>query len=218
MNKNTSDELKGVISQMLKPLKGLSFSAVIEGLSGYKATAFDAKNKKDIQVLDLLKKVAKKSMKNINAEGILRLRPNEVGNDIETFVKKSLDHYRLMAQTPTTKTGIKKSTGYPDIEFIDEFKRLNYLECKTYNIKNIQTTHRSFFLSPSSNFKITQDAHHFGISFEVYINKTIKNKHLFKVKSWKILDLSQLELDLKYEFNSNNKSLYDEKIILAQMQ
>jgi hypothetical protein len=107
MNKNISNELKGVISQMLKPLKGLSFNAVIEGLSDYKAIAFDTKNKKDIEVLNLLKKVAKKSMKDINADGILRLRANEVGNDIEPFVKKSLNRYGLIAQTPTTKTGIK---------------------------------------------------------------------------------------------------------------
>jgi len=31
-----SKELEGVIDQMLKPLKGLSFNIVIEGLSGFK--------------------------------------------------------------------------------------------------------------------------------------------------------------------------------------
>lgn len=35
-NNELSNELRGVIAQMLKPLKGLSFSIVIEGLSNRK--------------------------------------------------------------------------------------------------------------------------------------------------------------------------------------
>ena len=49
-----------------------------------------------------------------------------------------------------------------------------------------------------------------------YLNKSIKNKHLYKVKSWKILDLSKLKLDVKHEFNADNKRLYDKKLILAE--
>ena len=90
------------------------------------------------------------------------------------------------------------------------------MECKTFNIDNINTTQRSFYLSPSDDFKITHNAHHFGISFEIFVKKSIGNKHLHKVKSWKILDLSKLELDVKHEFNADNKRLYDKKIIIAE--
>ncbi len=210
-----SDELKGVISQMLKPLKGLPLTVVIEGLAAKKVIPFDPQCPKDQKVLNTLKKVANNVLKEFNKNKILRPRPNEVGNDIEPFVKKALNKYNYKADTPLTISGKKKSTGYPDIEFIDTFNRLNYLECKTFNIDNIDSTQRSFYLSPSNDFKITRDAHHFGISFEIYVEKSIKNKHLYKVKSWKILDLSQLLLDVKYEFNADNKRLYSDNLIIA---
>ena len=216
MNKNISKELEGIIAQMLKPLKGLPLGVVIEGLSGHKARPFNRSNLEDKKVLIVLKKVAEDVLREVNKKGILRPRPNEVGNDIEPFVKNALNKYNYKADTPKTTSGKKKSTGYPDIEFIDEFKRYNYLECKTYNIENIDTTQRSFCLSPSDDFKVTKDSHHFGISFEIFVENNIKDKHLYKVKSWKILDLSLLELDVKYEFNSDNKRLYDKEIILAE--
>jgi hypothetical protein len=217
MSKKISTELEGVISQMLKPLKGLPLGIVIEGLSGYKAIPYNEGNSKDKQVLKVLKKCADNVLKEVNKKGILRRRANEVGNDIEPFVKNALNSFDYTADTPVTISGKKKSTGYPDIEFIDEFSRTNYLECKTFNIDNIDTTQRSFYLSPSNEFKVTKNAHHFGISFEIFVEKSIGNKHLYKVKSWKILDLSKLELDVKHEFNSDNKRLYDKKLIIAEM-
>jgi len=212
-----SKELKGVIVQMLKPLNGLSLGTVIEGLSGKNVIPFDNKDNKDKKVLKVLKMVANRVLEEVNIEGILRPRPNEVGNDIEVFVEESLNHFNYRADTPKTGNGKRKSTGYPDIEFMDEFGRINYLECKTYNINNINTTQRSFYLSPSREFKITQDSHHFGISFEVYVQKSIGNQHIYKIKSWKILDLSKLELDVKYEFNSDNKRLYHDSLVIAKM-
>ncbi len=214
--KKVSNELQGVIAQMLKPLKGLSLGIVIEGLSNYEVIQFDKKNTKDLKVLKILIKVANNVLFEVNQNGIKRSRPNEVGNDIEPFVIQELEKLGYKALIPKTFEGKSKTTGYPDIEFIDEFDRVNYLECKTFNVKNIATTQRSFYLSPSKEFKVTQNAIHFGISFEVFVDKNIGNNRIYKVNSWKILDLSKLELDVKYEFNSDNKRLYNENLILAE--
>ncbi len=216
MKNKLSKELEGVISQMLKPLKNLPLTIVIEGLSGNNVIPYNGRSSRDRRVLDKLKKCADIVLKEVNKKGILRSRPNEVGNDIEVFVKDALSLQGYKADTPFTINGKKKSTGYPDIEFIDEFGQVNYLECKTFNIENIHSTQRSFYLSPSNDFKITKDAHHFGISFELFVEKSVGNKHLYKVRSWKILDLSRLKLDVKYEFNSDNKRLYDKKIVIAE--
>ncbi len=216
MSMKISNHLQGVISQMLKPLTDLPLGIVIEGLSGYSVIPFNRKNKNDIEVLLTLKKVANNVLKNVNKKGILRTRPNEVGNDIETFVKEALKNEKYEANTPIAKSGKKKSTGYPDIEFIDKNGNIHYLECKTFNAKNINTTQRSFYISPSQDFKINRDAHHFGLSFEIYTEENIGEKHIYKVKSWKILDLSKLTLKIKYEFNADNKKLYDRELILAE--
>lgn len=216
MSQEILKKLKGIIAQMLKPLKRLPLGLVIEGISGYHVLPFDKNNPQDIEILEILKKAAGDVITEVNKNGILRPRPNEVGNDIEPFVRLSLNKFGYKSDIPATINNKKKSTGYPDIEFIDEFGRYNYIECKTFNIQNIDTTQRSFYLSPSDNFKVTKDAHHFGISFEVYSEKNIKNNHLYKLKSWKILDLTKLKLDVKYEFNADNKRLYNKKLILAE--
>jgi len=211
-----SKELEGVIAQMLKPLKGISLSVVIEGLSGNKIIPFDKNNEKDIIILEKLKKVAIIAGKEINKNGISVSRPNEVGNAIESYIRNELNNIGYNASIPKTKKGKHKSTGYPDIEFIDEFQRTNYLECKTYNDETDpkKKSMRTFYLSPSDDFKITKDAHHFIISYE--ISKEINDgNNLFRCKSWKILSIENLEVDVKYEFNCDNSRMYKDDIILA---
>ena len=134
---------------MLTPLRKIPFHLVVECLSDYKIIPFNEKNSKDKKLLSNLIKVANKAGLEVNKLGIKRTRPNEVGNDIESFVKRALNETGYKADTPKTNSGRKKSNGYPDIEFIDESNRANYLECKTFNIQNIATTQRSFYLSPS---------------------------------------------------------------------
>ncbi len=212
-----SDELQGIISQMLKPLRDIPLNVVVEGLTGHKVIPFNKRSKKDPKVLEVLKRVADEVMQEVNRKGIIKSRPNEVGNAIEPFVVAHLNAVEnYEAHTPVAVSGRKKATGYPDIAFTDEFGRLNYLECKTFNIKNIDTAQRSFYLSPSKDFKITADAHHFGMSFEIYHDGNAGDEHIYKIRSWKILDLSKLKLSIKYEFNADNKKLYDKKLILAE--
>lgn len=216
MSEDYIKKLETIIRQMLRPLNGIPLNLVIQSISGRSIIPFNPNDRKDLSVLNNLKKVAEITGKKINKKGILRPRPNEVGNDIEMFVKESLTEIGYNAYTPLTKNGKKKSTGYPDIEFVDEFQRVNYLECKTFNIENIITTQRSFYLSPSDDFKITKDAHHFAISFEIYVERRKQRNNIYKCKSWKILTLENLEVDVKYEFNSDNARLYSKNMILAE--
>jgi len=210
--------LENVIKQMLQPLKDIPFNLVIETMTGKKVISFDFKVAEHQKVLDLLKQVALKAGQEINKTGILRPRPNEVGNDIEPYVKSAMNSLHLIAATPTGPSGNKKSTGYPDIIFWLD-KKPYYLECKTYNIENIDTTQRSFYFSPSDEFKVIYDAPHFILSFEIYVAGEEGNKHIYKCKHYKILSIESLLLDVKYEFNSDNKRMYSGRngtIILAE--
>ncbi len=201
------NRLENVIKQMLTPLKDIPFNLVIESMSGKKVLSFDIKNPKQKELMGLLKQTALQAGKAINRTGILRPRPNEVGNDIEPFVKKALNSLNLNADTPTGPSGSKKSTGYPDILFWSN-KKPYYLECKTYNAKNIATTQRSFHFSPSDEFKVIYDAPHLLMSFEIYVAGESGRNHIYKCKHYKILSLESLSLDIKYEFNSDNKRMY----------
>lgn len=208
--------LENVIKQMLTPLRNIPLNLVIQAMCGCKILPFDVTDPKDRQLLEKLKKVSQIAGENVNRRGITRPRPNEVGNDIEPYVKNALMEVGYFGGTPSTKSGKKKTTGYPDIEFLDEFGRTNYLECKTFNIENIATTQRSFYLSPSEEFKITKDAHHIVLSFEIYVDGSSGRNSIFKCKSWKILSVENLLVDVKYEFNSDNQRLYSKDLILAE--
>jgi len=216
MNEEYVKKLESVIKQMLSPLRNIPFSIVIEALSNHKVIPFNRSDEKDKSILKELMIVANKAANDVNLKGILRPRPNEVGNDIEPFVVKALNSSGLKASTPLTEGGKHKSTGYTDLVFKDKDGRLNYLECKTYNKANIATTQRSFYLSPSEDFKITTDAHHFVISFEIFVDGEQGRNHIYKCAAWKILSIEELDVDVKYEFNSDNARLYTKELILAE--
>lgn len=209
-NDEYTKRLENVIKQMLQPLKDIPFNIVIETMTGKKIISFDFKNYEHKKVLEKLKEAALLAGKNINKNGILRPRPNEVGNDIEKFVKESFKKLNFKADVPTGPSGSKKSTGYPDIIFWFNDKPY-YLECKTYNIENIATTQRSFYFSPSDEFKVIYDATHFILSYEIYVDGEKGNSHIYKCKHYKILSIENLSLDVKYEFNSDNKRMYSGK-------
>jgi len=218
INNDYTKKLENIIKQMLQPLKDIPFNLVIETMTGKKVIPFDSKNPDHKKVLTLLKKSALIAGKEINKKGILRLRPNEVGNDIEPFVRNALNSLDIKADIPVGPTGHKKAMGYPDILFW--FNNIPYyLECKSYNIENIGTTQRSFYFSPSNEFKVIYDTSHFILSFEVYVAGEKGKNHLYKCKHFKILSIESLPLDVKYEFNSDNRRMYSGKdgtIILDQ--
>ncbi len=222
MNMNDKDkyihELEDLLTQMMKPFKNVPFNLVIKGLSGYDVIPFDNENQQDLDLLNVLKKAAEHTTRSAFDKGIISNRPNEVGNYIEEFVINSLKQNGLHASRPKTKNGKHKATGYPDIFVIDKFKRPTYIEVKTYNIKNYQTTQRSFYLSPSSkkdDFKITMNARHLIFSFQ--IEKVKRNdKNIYVPVHWKIFGTKNLRGQIKHEFNATNKQMYTRGALLAE--
>jgi hypothetical protein len=103
--------LENIIKQMLMPLRDIPFNLVIEAISGKSVLPFEKDNPKDIQLLNELINVSFETCNNVNIRGIRRPRPNEVGNDIEPFVRSALINFGFRAKIPKTKTGKQKSTG-----------------------------------------------------------------------------------------------------------
>lgn len=198
-------QLESVVKQMLTPLKGVPFNLAIEAMTGKQVLAFDIKKGSHRKVLDEITKAAEIAGKEINRHGIQSQRVNEVGNKIEPFVREALQFIGIQAEIPHTRSGKKKATGYPDI-FASIAGVACYIECKTYNADNIATTQRSFYFSPSSEFKVTEEAIHFLLSYEMEVKK---GKYF--ARGFKLLSIESLSLDVKHEFNSDNKRMYSGK-------
>lgn len=211
-------ELEETISQFLKPLKNIPFKIAIKAMSGCKVIPFDKNNSDDKELLKDLIEATKIAAKNANQKGIFTRRENEVGNHIEPFMIEALNQIGLEADRPETREGKKKAVGYPDIFVRDRKGRPNYIECKTYNERNYQTTQRSFYFSPAerlTDFKVIYDARHLIISFKIERAER-EGKRAFVPVYWKIFSTDNLIGQIKHEFNSTNKQMYTPEALLAE--
>lgn len=166
----------------------------------------------------LLKKLSKAATiagQNAYKEGIFTKRPNEAGNHIEPFVIEALRKVGLKADRPISRSGKKKTAGYPDIEILGDNGIVVYLDCKTYSKLTKNQSFRTFFLSPSKDPKITKDAYHLLMSFELDM-ETRKGKKAFIPVSWQIYTLEKLLVQVKHEFNASNRELYIKDALLAK--
>jgi len=210
MRSKREKKLENLLAQFLTPVKHIPFEIVIKVLWKCEVLPFPQKDEKSANILNKIITAMRETCKAVQREPIERPRPNEVGNDMEPYAIRALQSAGLHADAPKTITGNGKSTGYPDIR-IEADPYPIYLEVKTYAAKNRETTQRSFFLSPSDNSKVIEDAHHLLVGFEIS-----REGNLFKPMAFEIAELYGLDCDMKFEFNSDNKRLYESARILAQ--
>ncbi|MFN0278929.1 MAG: hypothetical protein ACKVRN_10035 [Pyrinomonadaceae bacterium] len=204
--------LEDIVRKMMNPLKNIRFDVVIKALTGFDVLEFNRKDAIHQRLLANICTAADDAAEKVLADGgIKKARPNEVGNAIEAFIKTGLINVGYKdVDTPSGKSGKKKSQGYPDIEFTAEGNAV-YLEVKSYGVGKGGGSMRSFYFSPSDDFKVSKNALHLLIAFEI----TRKADASF-VTGWKIITVDNLLVDVKYEFNSNNPRLYTEHSVLAE--
>ncbi len=206
--------LDAIAEQLKLPIRDVPFSTVIPALYGHEVISFDAADPAHLQRRDLLVRAARTVLGETQRTPLHARRINEAGNAIEPLVIRALRTLGWSADKPQTATGRVKPSGYPDIAANDTGNEIGaegtlYLECKTYNAndaKNADSTFRSFYLSPTEDSKITRAAMHFLLAFAL---RPAAAGGLESV-GFKLLSLDDLSLDLKFEFNSNNRRLYSD--------
>lgn len=205
-------ELENVIGRYFQRFNGMPIGFFMKGFARLEIVKFNSRSPEHKRLLENLQKAAEIASQAVtSAGGIIRPRPNEVANDIEANVEDALKAVGYNdACKPTGTSGKGKSGGYPDREFSASGTPV-YLEVKSYAIKSVGSSFRSFYLSPSDNFKVNKTGLHLVIAFEV-----IKKNDAYFVAGWKIITVNQLMVDIKYEFNSDNKRLYAANAILAE--
>lgn len=172
------------------------FRDVVETLTNHKILQFTGTQTN--QILKDLEQIGNQTIKNI---GQFNGRANEYGNFVEQEFKNFCNlSNKLQNTTPINTNGVAQSAGYPD-GLITWNNKSFYIEVKTYKSDTLNSNLRTFFYSPSKISKITQDTYHLLIGFE-----TDGNNHL---KGFHIIDLYDLEVTLKTEFNTGNNGMYN---------
>jgi hypothetical protein len=110
-DKERLNVLEQALAQMLKPVKGIPFSVIVKSLAERQVIQIDKANAADIELLKKLEKTIQFCAADLKSNPIRRPRPNEVGNDIETYVMRALPKAGLNAERPKSKSGLGKSTG-----------------------------------------------------------------------------------------------------------
>lgn len=209
------ERLESTLAAFLSPLKNLPFDVVIKAITGYSVVPFNKESEADAALLGRLSEALQDAVTEANRVGIFTDRPNEVGNHIEPFVRDALVRVGCKAAIPTTKYGKHKASGYPDIEIKDVDDRVSYLECKTYSIKSEESSFRAFYLQPSEDNKITADARHLLVGFEVKSQRR-GTRMVYVPTRWRLYTLERLRVQVKHEFNASNLDIYREDSILAE--
>lgn len=211
MTTEREKQLEAALAQFLKPMKGIPFEVVIQALCDARVERFSMEVTANQKALDCIRDAMREACRSVQANPIKRPRPNEVGNDMEPFVIDALKAQGMSAAAPKTKSGKGKTTGYPDVKIESQELLPIYLEVKTYAAANHTTTQRSFYLSPAEDHKVGEDGHHLLVGFEIE-----RHGNLFTPVAFEIVDLYGLDCDMKAEFNSDNRRLYEEDRILVR--
>jgi len=183
----------------------IEFKEVIAATTGHRVLSFDTNNPIHAELKSKLLLAAKLAGKRAAERGISTARANEAGNQLEGLVRVALKEVGLHAEVPTNTLGIAQSAGYPDVAIHAPVPC--YLELKTFSSTTEHTTQRTFYYSPSARPKVTRDAVHLLLAFELR-RETRDDKTVFAPVRWKLISLERLLVELKLEFNQNNRGLY----------
>ena len=142
-------------------------------------------------------------------------RINEASKFFEDGIHRYLNEVpNIKCDTPPTRAGEHQRSGYPDLRIIDEETKLVfYLDPKLVEQGSAESTFRTFYFEPKNEtLKITADAVHLLVGIE-HDGK----EQQWTFTGWRLVDLSQLRVRLKAEFQASNAELYQKtKLSLPQ--
>lgn len=200
------NEFTKVIAFLKNDIDELYFRDVIKASTSHNIEPF---NQETLTVMAVVENWISNNFTNLSNEVVNEYngRANELGNFVEKKLREGLSKIPgVKCVRPSLANGKIQSSGYPDclIE-INGFKV--YADVKTYQTKTCDSNLRSFFYQPTNNNKIHFEAPHCIIGFETE-SLGGDNKSPFKIIGFKIVDVFNLKVKFKAEFNAGNSEIY----------
>ena len=202
------DEFSAAVRLLKSGVSRLYFRDVINAATGYKIIPFDDNSN---QILEEIKSWLDENLNELS--NLIEMdyvgRPNELGNYLERVLMARLDEsLNFSVDMPRTEQGHKQAVGYPDGIIVDQRRDLvAYFDVKIFQEKTRTSTLRSFYYQPTNQSKISHNAPHFLVGF-VVDSLGDNNRSPFIIKDYEIVDIYDLEVNFKAEFNASNKDLY----------
>jgi hypothetical protein len=157
----------------------------------------------DEELAPVFKQAAEAVLSEARKHPIRAERINEVGNAVELLVLSALSDAGFETGRPSPPSGRKKTAGYPDL-YASSKDDYFYVEIKTYSPKTEKSSQRTFYISPSEDFKVSRNGYHLLLA----LSTEEIEEGVYSLTGFKLLDLYELECTLKLEFNASNKDLY----------
>jgi len=215
--KSPVDQLIPWLLNENQQLRGLPFSEVIFDTTGKRVLAVDRKNEVDQRVIKQISAALDEVIKKLNspASPIQNIeRINEVSSYFENSLRESLNTIPAMScDFPRTADGKIQRSGYPDLRLVDlTSKRVFYLDPKLYAAGSRDSSFRAFYFEPKiATNKVREDAVHLVAGFEHQPHKDGR----WNFTRWDLVDLSQLKVKLKAEFQGSNRDMYRPEAVVA---
>ena len=205
------EDYRGLVKRIIEAFRDVPFPIIVEMATDTQVEPFDMSRDEDKVLVKELSKLADMVMFTFNTNPINKRRINEVSNFLERQIplifNQNRGHFRIIK---TIK--YLGRVGYPDGKIVDVYDRVIYLEIKATQRPDVGSP-RDFYFTPleETKRKITASGKHCLLGF--IISGQPGN---FRTIGWKLVDLSKIRVNLKPEFNADNRELYRRETILAE--
>lgn len=192
---------------------GLSFAEVVEAGTGHQVRRID--RSKEAENLAIIATVIGKAVSEINrGHHALQAssRINEASGPIEDeILRQFASHPEWQATFAHTSDGKIQRAGYPDLRLQSPDGLVYFLDPKLTTPDNRTSSFRTFYYEPRrTSGKINESAAHLLVGL-------FHNGHVgpeLRLLNWELIDLADLQVRLKAEFQASNRELYHPAAIL----
>lgn len=198
-------------------LRDVSFADVVRAATGHRIFPVDPK--RDAAMLGTLGGALDAALAALNDPAHLIHRSgrvNEASHYIEDEVRRQINALPGWKCTiPLTAQGREQRSGYPDLRVATAGGRILYLDPKLYEAGSRGSSLRTFYYEPRAlTGKIQDDA----IQMLIGIEHAGKDAATLRLTRWELIDVSQLRVSLKAEFQAGNDRIYRPEMIVGRSE
>jgi hypothetical protein len=193
-------DLRGL--QELSQSEQIPFAEVVLATTGHRVLDFDTNNAAHVELRQKLLAAAALVGERAAKDGLIADRAGDAAATVEPYLRAALHEVGIDSLARSSHT---KPSGYPGIEVTNP--AACYIGIKTYHAGSAHGGQPAFNYAPSNDPKITRDAIHFLLAFQLEKVARTGQRAYVPIR-WKLLTLENLTVDVKCEFNQSNRHVF----------